>query len=350
MPGLNQKGVVHVILLLLLLGGIAATVWLVTAGPLKLLPRASVSSPLTQQTSLTLNPLQTSYTVGEEVVVQVLVRSDIDAANLFEAKIRYDQSSLSLGRVDTTSPFIKNWVEQYWADPGQISLIGAVPNPGFKTNIGDTAVMATLYFRSLKMGETTVSFTDESAIYRNSDNLNILNIKNHASILTGGRTPSLPITPTPTPTSQPSPTPVACRVILTDFTLHQSSECTRIGSDWGKSAEFTCSDGFRGIVQRSTCTTSGDLRETAASTCNRRICPSPTPTLTPRPSATPAPGTGDGNNDGKINLVDLSVLLTDFNKTGGFRPSIDLNGDGVINTFDFSLMRNLLIQNKVIKG
>lgn len=69
-------------------------------------------------------------------------------------------------------------------------------------------------------------------------------------------------------------------------------------------------------------------------------------------SATPSPstqkGSGDGNSDGKVDLADLSILLTDFNKNGGVRTGIDLNGDGVINSFDFSLMRNLLIQKGVI--
>jgi hypothetical protein len=76
----------------------------------------------------------------------------------------------------------------------------------------------------------------------------------------------------------------------------------------------------------------------------------PTPTPTPTPAATPIPGLGDGNGDGKIDLTDLSILLSDFNKTSGFRTGIDLNKDGKINTFDFSLMRNLLIQKGIIRG
>jgi len=61
-------------------------------------------------------------------------------------------------------------------------------------------------------------------------------------------------------------------------------------------------------------------------------------------------GSGDGNNDGKVDYIDLSILLSDFNKTSGFRPGIDMNGDGVINTFDYVLLKNLLIKNGVIKG
>ena len=66
--------------------------------------------------------------------------------------------------------------------------------------------------------------------------------------------------------------------------------------------------------------------------------------------STSNPSTGDGNNDGNVNLIDLSILLSDFNKTGNIRNGIDMNGDGVINTFDFGLMRNLLVQKGVIRG
>lgn len=64
----------------------------------------------------------------------------------------------------------------------------------------------------------------------------------------------------------------------------------------------------------------------------------------------PQAGNGDGNSDGKVDLADLSILLADFNKSGEVRIGVDLNGDGSINTFDFSLMRDLLIQKGVIKG
>lgn len=83
------------------------------------------------------------------------------------------------------------------------------------------------------------------------------------------------------------------------------------------------------------------------------VTPSPTPL--PSVSPTPLPGQkGDGNRDGKINLVDTSVLLSDWmkesNQSSNFRTGIDMNDDGVINTFDFSLHRQLLIQLGVIRG
>ncbi|MBI2334721.1 hypothetical protein HYU96_02870, partial [Candidatus Daviesbacteria bacterium] len=78
--------------------------------------------------------------------------------------------------------------------------------------------------------------------------------------------------------------------------------------------------------------------------------PSLPPSAPPTPSPTSLPGPkGDGNYDGKINLVDMSVLLTDFNKETGYREPIDMDDNKKINTFDFSLLRNILVENGVIK-
>lgn len=77
-------------------------------------------------------------------------------------------------------------------------------------------------------------------------------------------------------------------------------------------------------------------------------CPTPAPTSTPQ--AALVAGSGDGNNDGKIDLVDLSIFFSNFAKTENVNRAVDLNSDGVINAVDFSLMRNLLIEKGVIKG
>ncbi len=74
------------------------------------------------------------------------------------------------------------------------------------------------------------------------------------------------------------------------------------------------------------------------------------PTVTPYPTASPVANLGDGNGDGKIDLQDMSVLLSIFNNLKGYKASLDLNADGVINSFDFSLMRNLLVKNGIIRG
>ncbi len=73
--------------------------------------------------------------------------------------------------------------------------------------------------------------------------------------------------------------------------------------------------------------------------------PTPTPTNTPIPTATPLPltptatpvprKTGDITGDNKIDIQDLSYLLSHWNTADGLS---DLNHDGKTNTFDLSLL------------
>lgn len=51
---------------------------------------------------------------------------------------------------------------------------------------------------------------------------------------------------------------------------------------------------------------------------------------------------GDANRDGKVDFVDLSILMSNWNKTSGFNDELDYNDDKVINTFDFSGLVQLL--------
>jgi hypothetical protein len=57
---------------------------------------------------------------------------------------------------------------------------------------------------------------------------------------------------------------------------------------------------------------------------------------------------GDGNQDGSVNLTDLSLILTNWNKNSNFPIKLDINTDGVINSFDFAALIQILISNQVI--
>jgi len=57
-------------------------------------------------------------------------------------------------------------------------------------------------------------------------------------------------------------------------------------------------------------------------------------------TATTNPATilGDLNGDGVVNAADLSILLSNWNKTGATAAQGDLNGDGVVNAADLSIL------------
>lgn len=47
---------------------------------------------------------------------------------------------------------------------------------------------------------------------------------------------------------------------------------------------------------------------------------------------------GDLNNDGKVNVADLSILLSNWGKTTFNPPGADINGDGKVNVNDLSIL------------
>jgi hypothetical protein len=186
MSALDQKGIAHLFLIVLLLAGIGLGIYLVQ-NRTNIFPRAA-SGPINPRTAFSFSTNTFSVPAGETIDVRVTMSSDFDAANTFKAKVYYIPDDFELiaikpGLNDATSSgsFIQKWIEQTEGPlEGKeyfraISLVGAVPNPGFKTTPGNEATMATLTFKAKRVGESVLGFVfGESAIYRNSDNQNIL--------------------------------------------------------------------------------------------------------------------------------------------------------------------------------
>jgi peptidoglycan/xylan/chitin deacetylase (PgdA/CDA1 family) len=59
---------------------------------------------------------------------------------------------------------------------------------------------------------------------------------------------------------------------------------------------------------------------------------------TPKTPPTPTPIPGDLNGDGKVDALDLSTLLSNWNKTGATATQGDLNNDGTVNALDLSIL------------
>lgn len=366
MPKLSERGVIQVALILLLLVGIGVGVYLVQQKT-NIFSKAAVSKPIGPETSFTLvgpNDCAAGWLCvlqfrdeprpGEEFEVKLYVRSDIDEANLFQARMKFPASLVEVSSIKTDGSFIKNWVENYYDNSGgQINLTGGVPAPGFQTKFGgESTLMATIVFKAKVDGKGTVSFNDDSAIYRNTDNQNILQVKRDYEV-------SISIKPPP-PSQEiicndislnvsPNTSNIAQNI---NFTINGDGS-TFVGDSWSGGVS-----GCGGAWNSKTCTAQSAGSFTWTHTWRHCVgdfdhcsplCSKSAPFQVQ--GLTPPPGNkGDGNKDGKINLVDMSILLTDFNKEQGFREPIDMNGDGKINTFDFSLHRKLLIDTGIIKG
>ena len=55
-------------------------------------------------------------------------------------------------------------------------------------------------------------------------------------------------------------------------------------------------------------------------------------------SPSPTPKVGDVNNDGKVNLIDIGLLIDQYDSTNPSNPKLDINGDGIVNVIDIGFI------------
>lgn len=272
--------------------------------------------------------------------------------------------------------FIKNWVENtYDNSAGTVSLVGGVPDLGYQTAAVDPpGVIAEITFKVKKEGSVTISFDGDSAIYRNSDNVNILTIKRDLSIevnspqvkkvaqlgeFCGGIT-GIVCAANLMCQFEGTGNDMGGKCIEAPVKPNPDQPIFQCGEQCGGGAVARCADGL-------VCQNPGNqnpdnqkLIDGPTGRCVNPQCPDASTcscsgqvTPTSKPSPIPNLVKGDINNDGKVTLVDVSAFLSQMGKKVDVSNNsirADLNGDGVINGIDFSLMKNILITNKIIKG
>ncbi len=192
MPKFNERGIAHIFIIIVLLLGLVLAAYLVTQRT-NFFSKASVSTPVSPQTSFTFKQIGEAI-MGQELQIKVLVRSDIDATNLYNLQIKFPTDRLELVDIETDNSFISNWVEKFFDNStGEISLVGGITEPGKTTNISDPGLtLATLIFEPKMAGRANLTVTDESEIYRYSDNKDIIGVNDDFSV-------NIVSIPTPTP-------------------------------------------------------------------------------------------------------------------------------------------------------
>lgn len=283
----------------------------------------SLETTGTPETSLKINAVS-SVSVGQEFNVPIYARSDIENSNVFAAKINFPADLLEVVSVNDDSSFITSWVEQFYDNQtGQISLVGGVPNPGYKSNNSDV-VMAIVRFKAKAAGTALLDMTSQSQIFSNATNQNILQKTQDVSFPISG-------------SGTASPSPVSCQ---------SDSQCST--GYYCQSTSGVCQD-----MPGGQCTIAGQCLPNSS-----KPSPSIAPEVSPSPSAgasaSPNCATlkGDGNADCTVNLTDLSIMLSNFSATNPVpagKQLLDFNNDNRINTFDFSSMADKLFQLGVIK-
>lgn len=202
----DQSGFIQIIIILLLLAGLGVGVYLVqkqtslkshasigeTENSLSLVAYPKDSQPITQpQESAAI-----SVKPGDLFTADILVRTPTTEVNLISAKLKFDNNLLQVVdkglEIDTKDPFVVKTVTDSSFDnnTGMISIIGGIPAPGYKSNVGQSGLLARITFKALNAGETKIDFQSGSAMYKNADSKELeLVIQRSLSVKTSATSP-----------------------------------------------------------------------------------------------------------------------------------------------------------------
>lgn len=115
-----------------------------------------------------------SYPLNSQFSIDINIWSQNEAANLFSAQLKFNPENLEVVSIQKGT-VLTNWVDSSFVNStGDVSLVAGLPSPGLKTTQGNDPLMAKVFFKGKKAGAATIIMTNESAIYSNSDNANII--------------------------------------------------------------------------------------------------------------------------------------------------------------------------------
>jgi hypothetical protein len=191
-PKRTKAGLAAIAVVSFLMLSIPIGVYLI-GSPQRFFSQASQDEVQNPQSSIELKAEKSNVAAGDEFIVVVEVRSDIDYINLAQARISYDPKSIAALEVMTgvneveEGYFVKEWLSQgFDNNRGQVILVGGVGTPGIVTKPDEEPrVLAKLRFVALKEGEASLSL-DEATLIKNSDNTNSLKTKKNTLISVRG--------------------------------------------------------------------------------------------------------------------------------------------------------------------
>lgn len=121
--------------------------------------------PLVHGASFLISPNSGSFTVQNTFIVSVMLDTEDESVNAFEAFIKFPPDKLQVVSPATGQSIVGVWVNQptFNNQTGRIELKGGIPG-GIVT---DRGVVANITFRAKGVGEAIVRSTEESRIFRN---------------------------------------------------------------------------------------------------------------------------------------------------------------------------------------
>ncbi len=373
-PKSRLKIVLSVVLFLFLLASIPIGVYL-TKEHQTIFPKANVSDAQAPETSLSLKEIDS--TNSGILKVNILVRSDFDNINLSLVKITYPANLIELTEIATSSSKFKRWAAAGFDNTkAEATLIAGVENPGLKTTPQEEPEpLATLVFKVKQIGKAEIGFSDSTSLFRNSDNLNIL--QNKKGLTLGLINPPVFDREAQTESAGGSSIKTTPSVIqLKQISIKSPNGGEVLDYSKPNTLDFTASPGTQKLTFSLLLNGNyyGKIGELLENTSQISWTPSSSIPLalinnentfqlliegislnkekisgiSEGPfSISLSPVALSPSQSLDLKVSDFSLMMSQFNsKQPGSR--VDLNGDGVVNQIDFWLLRKSLILNGTI--
>lgn len=175
----SKKALFGIAVLSFLLLALPITLFLVQTNQ-QLFSKAATPVAPAFEKSIRLSTNGTTFGVGQQVPIDVVIRTDNEYANLASVVIRFDPEVVKVSEVITNPSqggssvfFGKYWLSKgFDNDQGMINLISGTPKPGVKTDPSDSSplLLAQIHFMAVGEGDANITVDPASAIYDNSTN------------------------------------------------------------------------------------------------------------------------------------------------------------------------------------
>lgn len=164
-----------------------------------------------QMASLVLEPATQTTAPNGSFTLTIRLNTSGQNVNTVAGNLTYDPAVVTPQSIDTTGSFVTIWFENNIASSnGEVRLTGSVPSPGVT---GNNLLFARVNFTANQAATTQISFQDDSAVFRDNDNVDIL-ADTTGSVITVSDDATTPTPTTPSLTGAPTegpgtPTPTA---------------------------------------------------------------------------------------------------------------------------------------------
>ena len=306
------------------------------------------------------SPETGNHNVGATFPVQLRVAASSGVTSV-KAYVNFNPALLQAQSISITGSAFPNWFEQVTDNVnGIVKLQAGTPAPGFSGSGASDGLIATVTFRVLNEGVLTLAHNAGSlALKPTANDENILDLVNStgASFVADSTAPNR---------SAGSPTgELVYTTTLTSISLATNENATckySVGSD---ATYAVMASTFSGAGTKAhTATVSGLASggnysyyarcQDALGNTNLTgypiefsvaVPPAPAPAATSSssaassssssPSSSSASKKGDFNGDNNVNIIDLSILLSNWNKSV---LAYDLGGSAILDIFDLSIL------------